>query len=109
MNEDNAALLFDSLASAPRLNVLRQLVIAGQDGLSAGQISSALDMSPSALSFHLANMTERGIITQEKQSRSRIYRVNFNVLTGLLQFLLQDCCQGNPTLMQCCAPKETCC
>lgn len=109
MNEENAADLFDTLASAPRLKVLRQLVIAGENGMSAGQISQALGMSPSALSFHLSNMTDRGLITQEKQSRSRIYRTDFNKMADLLRFLLQDCCQGNPTLAQCCAPTETCC
>jgi len=109
MNENNAAELFDTLASAPRLNVLRQLVIAGNKGMSAGDIAEAVGMSPSALSFHLSNMTERGIITQEKQSRSRIYRTDFNTLADLVQFLLQDCCQGNQQLMQCCQPSQSCC
>ena len=109
MDEIKAADLFDTLASAPRLKILRQLVIAGQDGMSAGDISSALGISPSALSFHLSNMSERGIITQEKQSRSRIYRTDFNTLSDLMQFLLQDCCQGNETLLQCCLPQDKCC
>lgn len=109
MKEEDAAELFDALASSPRLRVLRQLVQAGHEGMTAGAISEALSVSPSALSFHLSNMTDRGLITQEKQSRSRIYRINFIRLGELVRFLLEDCCQNDPTVLQCCSPSKGSC
>ncbi|MDG2340185.1 MAG: helix-turn-helix transcriptional regulator [Paracoccaceae bacterium] len=109
MIETDAAPLFDALASAPRLRVLRQLVQAGSEGLSAGKLTDALNVSPSALSFHLSTLTERDLITQEKQARSRIYRINFNKLGELVQFLLEDCCQNDPKMLRCCAPQTRAC
>lgn len=104
MDVESAAVLFDALSSAPRLRVLRHLVQAGQAGMTAGSIADALDISPSALSFHLSNLTERDVVNVEKQSRSRVYRVNFETLGGVVRFLLEDCCQNDPAIVSCCAP-----
>lgn len=102
MDEVAAADMFASLSNPDRLKVIRALVQAGPEGLSAGDIAIKIDASPSRASFHLAGLTDAGVIDRERKSRSLIYRVNFERIAGLITFLMKDCCCGSPTLQRCC-------
>lgn len=102
MNEDHAALLFHALANADRLKVIKALVAAGPEGLSAGEIAEALGAAPSRASFHLAALSEAGMILRERQSRSLRYSVDFTRIAALLAFLMDDCCGGNAQIKACC-------
>jgi DNA-binding transcriptional ArsR family regulator len=102
MNEDQVLAAFGALSNKMRLQVLRQLVEAGPDGLLAGQVAEALGASPSKMSFHLSALQEAGIVMSERQSRQIIYRVDFQAIGDVMRFLLQDCCKGNATVRQCC-------
>ncbi|MCB2049417.1 MAG: helix-turn-helix transcriptional regulator [Novosphingobium sp.] len=83
-----------SLAQETRLAIFRLLVRAGRDGLPAGEIAQALDIAPSSLSFHLAQLTRAGMVTQERQSRHLIYRADFAAMNRLVDFMLENCCEG---------------
>jgi ArsR family transcriptional regulator len=83
-----------ALAQEHRLSLFRLLVQAGEDGMSAGAIASALGVPNSSLSFHLAQLTRAGLIRQERQSRSLIYRANYAAMNQLLGFLTENCCRG---------------
>ncbi len=89
-----------ALAQESRLNVFRLLVEAGEDGLSAGEISERLDIPPATMSFHLKELTATGLIAPTREGRSMIYSLQPDVMNELLQFLMQDCCQGRPELCQ---------
>ena len=102
MNEDNASLLFQTLANPDRLRIIRLLVSAAPDGKIAGEIATGIGASPSRASFHLAALTDAGVLTCTRQSRSLRYTVNFQVLGGLIGFFLRDCCDNNPTMRACC-------
>jgi ArsR family transcriptional regulator len=41
------------------------------------------------------------LVSSHRESRSIIYRVDFDGTRELLSFLMEDCCQGQPEL---CAP-----
>jgi len=41
-------------------------------------------------------------VTSRRASRSIIYSANFKAMTGLLAYLTENCCGGNPEL---CAPQ----
>jgi ArsR family transcriptional regulator len=83
-----------ALAQEHRLAVIRLLVQAGEKGLPAGAIAEALSMPSSSLSFHLGQLRQAGLIQQERQDRSLIYRADYAAMNGLLAYLSENCCRG---------------
>jgi DNA-binding transcriptional ArsR family regulator len=94
MNESQALSAFAALSQGTRLQVVRYLVKAGREGVAAGALAEGLGISPSNLSFHLKELDRAGIIVARREARSIIYTVNFDSLSGLIQFLMEDCCAG---------------
>lgn len=89
-----------ALAQESRLKAFRLLVQAGEQGMPAGEISEHLQVPPATLTFHLKELASAGLISQTKQGRSVIYSMNAAAMASLLDFLMQDCCQGKPELCQ---------
>jgi len=85
-----------ALAQETRLGVFRLLVQAGPAGLSASQIAEGVGIAPSLLSFHLKELLHAGLVTQVREGRSLIYAANFDAMNGLLGYLTENCCGGNP-------------
>ena len=108
MNDEAAAGLLSALANPTRLAMLRHLVKAGSAGDSAGAISVAVGATPSRASFHLAAMAELDVLRAERQSRSIIYRINFEKLASVLGYFIEDCCAGHPALRDCCGTPKMC-
>ena len=83
-----------ALAQEHRLALFRALVQAGDNGMAAGAIAAALGIPNSSLSFHLAQLRAAGLIEQERQHRSLIYRANYSAMNALLGYLTENCCAG---------------
>ena len=83
-----------ALAQEHRLALFRLLVQAGERGMAAGAIAGALAVPNSSLSFHLAQLNRAGLIVQERQHRSLIYRANYAVMNALVGYLMENCCAG---------------
>lgn len=83
-----------SLAQEHRLALFRLLVQAGEPGMSAGAIAGALGVPNSSLSFHLGQLNRAGLVTQERQHRSLIYRANYPAMNALVAYLMENCCAG---------------
>jgi ArsR family transcriptional regulator len=96
MNNKSAVMALTALGHEIRLAVFRLLVQAGPGGLAATRIAASLGIAPSSLSFHLKELTNSGIAIQTKAGRSLIYSANFETMNGLLGFLTENCCGGNP-------------
>ena len=62
----------------------------------AGEISSALDVPPTNLSFHLKAMTHASLLTVEQEGRYQRYRANISVMVEVIAYLTAECCAGNP-------------
>jgi DNA-binding transcriptional ArsR family regulator len=92
-----------ALAQEHRLAVFRLLVQAGEDGMPAGAIADALGIPNSSLSFHLAQLSRAGLISQERRSRSLIYTADYAAMNALLGYLTENCCAGAA-----CAPDTAC-
>ncbi len=88
-----------ALAQEHRLAAFRLLVQAGPDGLAAGELAGAVGVPPSSMSFHLAQLSNSGLVTQRRISRSIVYAADFPAMTALLGYLTENCCGGQP-----CAP-----
>jgi ArsR family transcriptional regulator len=83
-----------ALAQEHRLAVFRLLVQAGEDGLAAGVIAERIGVPNSSMSFHLAQLTRAGLISQERQHRSLIYRADYAAMNQLVGYLMENCCGG---------------
>ena len=87
-----------ALAQPTRLETFRLLVRHEPDGLPAGEIARRLAIPANTMSAHLAVLSRAGLVTQERRSRSVIYRVELDRLRGLVLFLVRDCCGGRADL-----------
>jgi ArsR family transcriptional regulator len=94
MKAGNAIEALGALAQEHRLALFRLLVQAGDKGMSAGTIAEALAVPNSSLSFHLAQLRNAGLILQERQHRSLIYRANYPAMYALIAYLMENCCAG---------------
>ena len=94
MDLNAAVVALGALAQEHRLALFRLLVQAGDDGLPAGTIAEKLGVPNSSLSFHLAQLRGAGLITQERQQRSLIYRANYPAMNALVDYLTENCCAG---------------
>jgi len=83
-----------AIAHESRLAVFRLLVSIGPDGLAAGTVAEMLGIAPSALSFHLKDLTQAGLLTQRPDGRRLIYSANFEAMQALIGYLTANCCQG---------------
>lgn len=93
-----------ALAQEHRLALFRLLVQAGEDGMAAGAIATALDVPASSLSFHLAHMERAGIVQRLRRGRSLIYSADYGAMSRLVGYLMENCCAGNSD----CADAPTC-
>ena len=84
--------IFDTLSQETRLNAFRQLVKSGEGGIAAGQLSEKLNVPQNTMSFHLSHLSNSGIVKSRKEGRSVIYSANFEVMHGLIKFMVEDCC-----------------
>ena len=96
MKASETVLALSALAHDARLAVFKLLVQAGPEGLAAGVIAVRLEMAPSALSFHLKELTHAGLLVQRPDGRKIHYSANFNAMTELIAYLTENCCQGAP-------------
>jgi ArsR family transcriptional regulator, arsenate/arsenite/antimonite-responsive transcriptional repressor len=103
-----------ALAHEGRLSAFRMLVKAGPDGMAAGDIARGLDVQPNSLSSNLNILSHAGLIESRRDGRSIIYTANYERMTQLLSFLMEDCCNGVPEIcapltevLACCTPKTT--
>ena len=94
MKEADVVQSLAALAQPLRLRVFRALVVAGQDGLTPGTMADALDIPAATLSFHLKELTNAGLVTQQRASRYLIYRAAYDRMNALLGYLSENCCQG---------------
>ncbi|WP_028222061.1 ArsR/SmtB family transcription factor [Paraburkholderia oxyphila] len=98
MEENDVIRALAALAHGLRLRVFRMLVVAGPAGLTPGTIAEQLDIPNATLSFHLKELMHAGLITQERDGRSLIYRTAFGQMNALLGYLTENCCQGQACL-----------
>lgn len=94
METKSAVLLLSSIAQEARLEVFRLLVQAGPQGLPAGEIGESLGIPASTLSFHLKDLSHAGLINSKQVSRFIYYTANYEVMSGLLAYLTENCCAG---------------
>jgi ArsR family transcriptional regulator len=98
-----------ALAHEGRLAAFRLLVQAGPEGMAAGDIARRLGVLPNTLSASLGILGHAGLVRSRRDGRRIIYTADYAAMSGLLAFLMEDCCGGRAEI---CAPArdalETC-
>ena len=105
MEQLDAVAALAALAQDNRLDVYRLLVQAGPDGLAAGNVAGALKLAPNTLSFHFDRLRQAGLVTVRREGRSMIYAARYDTMNGLIAYLTENCCSGQPEL---CASTVAC-
>lgn len=101
MKTEAALTALAALSQRTRLEVFRHLVEAGPEGAAVGSIADALKVAAPTLSFHLKELSHAGLVTGKQEGRFIRYTANFAAMNGLVDYLTENCCRGQPEL---CAP-----
>lgn len=101
MEQPLAINALSALAHPGRLEAFRLLVKAGPEGLPAGEIARATGSLPNTLSANLNILSVAGLVTSQRNGRSIVYAANYERMSGVIAFLMEDCCGGSA---QICAP-----
>ena len=94
MDITHASQSLAALAHEGRLAVFRLLVIAGPDGLAAGEIARKLATQPNTMSAQLLILSNAGLVRAHREGRSIIYAVDFEAMAAMLlliRFVLVVC------------------
>lgn len=98
MEMTDALAAFNALSQPTRLEAFRLLIHAGSEGMLAGEIADALNVRQNTMSANLSVLLSAGLIRNERQGRAIRYFAAMDGLQGLLSFLMEDCCGGQPEL-----------
>ncbi len=101
MEQDEAVTALAALAHKHRLKVFRLLVKCGPSGMTAGAIAAAIGIGATALSFHLKELSNAGLIRSWRVGRYVRYSIEVEGMRRLIGFLTEDCCSGRSEI---CAP-----
>ena len=100
MNDAEVVKALGALAQESRLRLFRLLVVAGREGATPGQMGEALGIAPTSISFHMKELLNAGLVSQERDGRHIICRAQVDSMNDLLGFLTANCCGGEPCLSQ---------
>ena len=94
-SDRETAQLADMLAAMgaeARLRIVRLLLTAHPAGMIAGEIGSALNITPSTLSHHLDRLKREHVVNVRRKGTFLWYTANTDALERLLRFLFAECC-----------------
>jgi protein-tyrosine-phosphatase/DNA-binding transcriptional ArsR family regulator len=89
---------FAALGHPGRLSVFRMLMRLAPQGGRPTEIAEALGLKPNTLSHHLSELETCGLIRCTRQGRSLFYAVDLERTSGLVDYLVNDCCRGRADL-----------
>ena len=109
MNTGTALSALRALGHESRLAAFRQLVQAGPDGLSVGELREHLDLPPATLTAHLNVLRAAGLVEDEREGRVIRVRADYARMNALLAYLTENCCAGTVSCdpVAACTPKKT--
>ena len=90
-----------ALSQETRLDIFRLLMRKEPAGLCAGEIAEAVNGKQNTVSTNLAILARAGLVRSVREGRSIRYFADLEGMRGLLSFLTEECCDGNPAA---CAP-----
>ena len=92
MKLETAAKQLEALGNSTRIAIFRNLVKAGPQGSTVGELRDELNIPGSTLSHHISKLVNAGLLRQERESRSLICTADYENMDTLMEFLVQNCC-----------------
>lgn len=78
--------LFKALADGQRRKIL---VMLRKTEMPAGDIATALGLTPATVSHHLAKLKNAGLVRTRSEGQQRIYAINVSVVEEALMLITQ--------------------
>jgi len=94
METNDALASLSALSHETRLQAFRQLVQAGPEGLSVGELRERLEVPPATLNAHPHPLRAAGPVADTREGRVIRVRANYEQMNGLLAYLTENCCGG---------------
>ena len=94
MNTEAALKALTALGHEARLAAFRELVQAGPDGLSVGELRDRLDLPAATLTAQLNLLRNAALVADEREGRVIRVRANYPQMNALIAYLTENCCQG---------------
>ncbi|MCM8541091.1 MAG: helix-turn-helix domain-containing protein [Lentisphaeraceae bacterium] len=110
MNElQQTALCLAELGNETRLKIFRYLVKMGKKGTPVGIIQKKLDIPGSTLSHHISKLAKAGLIVQERNGRELLCCPQFDKLQSIIDYLVDECCEGEQECVTVDTNSNKCC
>ena len=97
MDINQAARCLDKLGNPTRLEIVRLLVRAGDDGLPVGDIRRHTGVPASTLPHHILHLVSGGLIRQVRHGRVLRCKLDYALMRALVDMLTEECCAGVDT------------
>lgn len=94
MEDKDVVRALAALAQDLRLKLFRALVVAGNQGMTPTVMAEGAGVPPATVSFHLKELMNAGLVTQERMGRNLIYRASFDKINAVMMFMTANCCGG---------------
>ena len=94
METKTALHALSALSHESRLAAYRELMQAGADGLSVGELRERLDLPPATLTAHLNVLRAAALVHDQREGRVIRVRANYLQMNALLAYLSENCCAG---------------
>lgn len=65
--------------------------------MAAGSIALEIGAPQNTVSAHLGVLARAGLVIATRQHRNIIYRANLERMQTLIDYLISNCCEGEPT------------
>jgi ArsR family transcriptional regulator len=98
LTEAQAISALAALAQHTRLAIFKLLIKHEPVGITAGVIAETIGAPHNTLSSHLAILVRAGLLRATREGRTIVYRSNVIGMQSIVQFLVNDCCNGHPEL-----------
>ncbi len=106
MEINTATKCLAAVAHEGRLSLLRRLIQAGPEGVSAGELARFAASSPTTVSAQLLVLSNAALVSSRREGRHVVYIAKFDTMRVLLEFLMLDCCGNSPDI---CGPVVRAC
>ncbi|WP_033315204.1 ArsR/SmtB family transcription factor [Robiginitomaculum antarcticum] len=100
MNDDLAVKCLSAMGHMGRINLIRHLIQAGPQGLSAGRLAELGSVGAPTASAQLLVLSTAGLVASRREGRHIIYHAEFGQLAAVMTYLMQDCCGGKIAVPQ---------
>lgn len=98
--------VLSALSHDARLRAFRELVQAGPEGLSVGELRERIGVPPATLTAHLNVLRAATLVQDTREGRVIRVRANYAQMNALIDYLTANCCAGSACSPSACAPTK---